>query len=311
MRILFWGTPTFALPSLRALGEEGHEVVGVVTQPDRPAGRGRKVRPSPVKATALEEGYPVLTPEKPRGEAFLEEIRELSPRLSVVVAYGHILPRPVLDAPDEGSVNLHASLLPRLRGAAPVTWAIARGHDRTGVTVMRMVEEMDAGPILFQVEEPIAPDESASDLGARLSEVGAQTLVEGLALLEAGEIEEEEQDESEATYAPKVDRETARVEWDADARSVADWIRAMDRIPGAWSRLDGDPVKLFRPRPLPERSHDRAPGAILRADPDEGLLVAAASGAVAIDEVQPAGKRRMPTADWLRGRGAREGQRFE
>ncbi len=311
MRILFWGTPDFALPSLRALGGEGHDVVGVVTQPDRPAGRGRKLRPSPVKEAALQESYPVLTPERPRGEDFLAEAGALEPELSVVVAYGHILPRPVLDLPERGSINVHASLLPRLRGAAPVTWAIARGHETTGVTIMRMVEEMDAGPILHQVEEPIGPRESASELTARLSQLGAEALVEALALMEADALEEREQDHDRATYAPKVDRETARVDWDIAARPVADWIRAMDRIPGAWTELEGEPVKLFRPEPFPDREYEVAPGTIVGADPDEGLVVAVVSGSVGIDEVQPAGKRRMDAGDWLRGRGAEVGQRFQ
>jgi len=311
VRILFWGTPEFALPSLRALGGEGHEIVGVVSRPDRPAGRGRKLRPSPVKSVAREEGYPVLTPERPRGEAFLEAIDTLDPDLSVVVAYGHILPPEVLEAPPGGSLNVHASLLPKLRGAAPVTWAIARGHETTGVTIMRMVEEMDAGPILFQAEEPIDPRESASELGARLSEMGAQVLVEALALLEADAVEEREQDHGAATYAPKVDRETARVEWDGEARDVANWIRAMDEVPGAWSVLEGDPVKLFRPLPLDDEDRDAPPGTIVVADPGRGLVVSAARGAVRVDEVQPAGKRRMASEAWLRGRGAEAGQRFE
>lgn len=310
MRVLFWGTPPFALPSLRALGGEGHEIVGVVTQPDRPAGRGREIRPSPVKRYAEEEGHPVFTPEEPRGEDFRERLAALEPEISVVVAYGHILRRPVLDVPEHGSINVHASLLPLLRGAAPVTWAIARGHETTGVTVMRMVEAMDAGPILLQLEEPIGSRETATELTARLAELGAEALVEALALMEAGAIEEREQEESRATYAPKVDRETAHVDWNADPVTVANWIRAMDRIPGAWARLDGVPVKLFSPLPLEGYEHDAEPGRILVADPEDGLAVAVDGGAVDISEVQPAGKRRMEVEAWLRGRGAEEGQRF-
>ena len=311
MRILFWGTPTFALPSLRALDGEGHEIVGVVTQPDRPAGRGRELTPSPVKVYATEEGFPVLTPERPRGDDFLSRIGDLRPEISVVVAYGHILPREVLDLPPRESINVHASLLPRLRGAAPVTWAIARGYETTGVTVMKMVEAMDAGPILFQLEEPIGLRETATELGSRLSEVGAAALVEALALMEADALDPREQDESEATYAPKVDRETARIDWRRDPVAVSNWIRAMDRIPGAWTTLEGEPVKLFRPVPLEDYEHDEDPGRILVADPDHGLTVAAEGGAVDVDEVQPAGKRRMAVEDWLRGRGAEKGQRFE
>ncbi len=309
MKVLFWGTPLFAVPTLRALEEEGHEVVGVVTQPDRPAGRGRKVRSSPVKEAAEEAGHPVLQPERPRGAEFVERIRSLGPDVSVVVAYGHILPREVLDVPVHGSLNVHASLLPELRGAAPVNWALIRGHDVTGVTVMRMVEEMDAGPILLQVEEPIAETESASDLSATLSELGADALIQALALLGLGESREREQEHARATYAPKIDRETARVDWEEGARRVRDRIRGMDQVPGAWSVLHGEPVKLFRPVALPETDSAVPPGTILEAG-EEGIVVAAGQGAVRIEEVQPPGRRRMAAADWVRGRGARQGDRF-
>ena len=311
MKILFWGTPPFAVPSLFALSDEGHDIVAVVTQPDRPAGRGRQLKASAVKETALEEGMPLLEPESPKGEAFLEQIKAFGADLSVVVAYGQILARDVLDVPSMGSVNLHASLLPALRGAAPINWALARGHQVTGVTVMRMIEKMDAGPILFQTEERINPGGTASELTTRLSEVGAGALVEALALLGAGVIEEREQDESEATYAPKVDRATARIDWTASCTHVADLIRGMDSVPGAWSELDGDPVKFFRPEAAPEITPEGSPGTIVEADRATGLLVATGDGAVQIGEVQPAGKHRMTAGDWVLGRGASAGQRFE
>lgn len=344
MRILFWGTPAFAVPSLRALSDEGFDVVAVVTQPDRPAGRGRRLAPSAVKQVALDEGLTVLTPERPRGDEFLELIRGLAPDVSVVVAYGHILHRAVLDVPRLGSINLHASLLPELRGAAPINWAIARGHEQTGVTVMRMVEAMDAGPILHQIAEPILPDETAAELTIRLSELGAAALVEGLALLSAGEAEEVEQDEDAATFAPKLDRATARIDWTRPADEVGRHVRAMDAVPGAWTTLDGVAVKLFRPRPRPEEygaasdasgedaapgimhppnDHEpggnggpppgraRGPGEVLETNPDEGLLVRAGSGSVLFREVQPSGSRRMAMADWINGRGVAVGQRFE
>ncbi|MEE8146632.1 MAG: methionyl-tRNA formyltransferase [Longimicrobiales bacterium] len=311
MRILFWGTPEFAVPSLRALGEEGHDIVGVVTQPDRPAGRGRELRVSAIKQEALDESFPVLEPQSARSDGFVDEIEALGADLSVVVAYGQILSLEVLNVPPMGSVNLHASLLPALRGAAPINWSIVGGDTVTGVTVMRMVEQMDAGPILFQAEEPIAPEETASDLRVRLSEIGAEALVEALVLLEAGLIEEQEQDESRATYAPKVDRAAARIDWARESGPVGNFIRGMDAVPGAWSELDGHPIKLFRPAPDAEVIPDAPPGTIVDADRDKGLLVAAAAGAVRIREVQPPGKRRMDAGAWILGRGDTVGQRFE
>ena len=311
MRILFWGTPEFAVPSLRALGEEGHDIVGVVTRPDRPAGRGRELRASAVKKAALEESFRILEPEFARSDDFLGEIAGLGAELSVVVAYGQILSGEVLKVPSMGSVNLHASLLPALRGAAPINWSVVRGHTVTGVTVMRMVEQMDAGPILFQTEEPIAPEETASDLTMRLSEIGAEALVEALVLLEAGVIEEREQDESRATYAPKVDRATARIDWAHGSVAVGNFIRGMGAVPGAWSALEGHPVKLFRPEADSEVIREARPGTIVEADRNTGLLVATAEGAVRVGEVQPPGKRRMEAGAWILGRGATAGQRFE
>ena len=311
MKILFWGTPEFSVPSLRALGEEGYDIVGVVTRPDRPAGRGRELRASAVKAEALDQSFRILEPESARSDDFVEEISGLRVDLSVVVAYGQILSREVLDVPAQGSVNLHASLLPALRGAAPINWSIVRGHTVTGVTVMRMVEQMDAGPILFQAEEPIGPEETASDLRIRLSEIGAEAVVEALVLLEGGVIEELEQDELRATYAPKVDRAMARIDWACESVAVSNFIRGMDAVPGAWSELEGHAVKLFRPEADPDVIPEARPGTIVEADQDTGLLVAAAEGAVRVCEVQPPGKRRMEAGAWILGRGATAGQRFE
>lgn len=312
MRILFWGTPAFAVPALRALDDEGFDIVGVVTQPDRPAGRGRRLTPSEVKEVALEQAFPVLTPERPKGDEFLAEISALEPDISVVVAYGHILGQRVLDVPPLGSINVHASLLPELRGAAPINWAIVRGHEKTGVTIMRMVQAMDAGAMLHQVEEPILPDETASELTIRLSEIGAAALVEALALLSTGSLVEVEQDHARATFAPKIDRETARIDWAAPARDVANLIRGMDEVPGAWTTLDGEPVKLFRPALVDIAgagdAGSGAPGTILSVA--GALLVATGRGAVALGEVQPAGGRRMRAADWMRGRRIEAGRTF-
>jgi methionyl-tRNA formyltransferase len=313
VKVVFWGTPEFAVPSLRALLGEGHDVVAVVTQPDRPAGRGRAVRASAVKHLAEVEQIPVLQPEKPVGDTFLARLRSLEPDISVVVAYGQILRREVLDVPARGSVNLHASLLPELRGAAPINWAIARGAERAGITVIRMVEKMDAGPMLMQVAEPIGAGETAADLAGRLSELGAESLVETLALLEVGAIDEIEQDESRVTFAPRIARAHARVDWSRSADEVDRQIRAFDSVPGAWTEFGGETIKVFRPQPEPAHEHGVDPGTVLDVvpeDPARGLRIACGAGAVWIREVTPAGRKRMLTADWLRGRALEPGQRL-
>lgn len=314
MRVLFWGTPAFALPSLAALERSGHVVAGVVTRPDRPRGRGRRTSPSPVAELARALDCKVFAPESPEDERFQEAVRGARPDVSAVVAYGRILSRRLLDLPALGSLNVHASLLPALRGAAPINWAVARGHEETGVTVMRMVEEMDAGPVLAQARAPVGPRDTASTLSERLSEMGARLLVETLSEMEAGRTREVAQDHAAATYAPKVDRASARIDWTRDARSVADHVRGMDEVPGAWSLLTGNPVKLFRPLALADAGRSAgsgAPGTVLSVGAGPGLVVATGAGAVGIEEVQPPGGRRMASAAWVRGRGARPGDRFE
>jgi methionyl-tRNA formyltransferase len=318
LRVLFWGTPEFALPSFRALVGEGHDVVGVVTRPDRPSGRGQQLRASPVKDAAIAEGVPVLAPEKPRGQEFLDALGLFAPEISVVVAYGHILAPEVLDFPTRGSINLHASLLPELRGAAPIAWALIRGHQTTGVTVMRMTPGMDEGPILLQREVPIEDEDTAGSLATRLAEVGAEALVEALAMMEFGGIEEVEQDSARATYAPKLERETARVDWGREAREIANHIRGNDPVPGAWTTFRSEPVKLFSPRIALDASAEGSavapappgsPGTVVAAG--SRLTVRAARGAVDIGIVQPAGRRRMDAAEWARGSGPKAGDKLE
>lgn len=309
MRILFWGTPEFAVPSLRALQEEGHVVVAVVTQPDRPAGRGRAPRPGAVKREAEEEGIPVLQPERPRGDAFLSEIRALEPELSVVAAYGHILRREVLDVPTRGSLNVHASLLPELRGAAPVNWAIIRGHTHSGVTIMRMVEELDAGPILYRVGTPLPDDISAGELYEMLAEMGAVALVEALAQLEADAIEETPQEHEKATFAPKLDRAMARLDWALPAADLDRWTRGCDPWPAAWTTLNGGTVQMFRTG-VEELGASGPPGTVVGADPKGGLRVATGRGVLRVGEVKPESRGRMPATAWIAGRGVAEGDRF-
>ena len=310
MRVLFWGTPEFATPALRALIGEGFEVIGVVTQPDRPVGRSRStVQPSPVKRIAVDEGIPVLQPERPRGDQFLGEIAKLEPELSVVVAYGHILPKAVIDLPSRGTVNIHASLLPSLRGAAPIQAAIREGHDETGVTIMRMVPALDAGPVIFQTRTAILEDETYGELSLRLSELGALALIEALSLLELGSAHEDPQDESLATYAPKIDRAVAWVDWSARAAAVSRVIRSLDPKPGALSTLRGAEVKLFGAKLAPRTSTMTA-GEIVAID-ETGMIVACGDGAVKVGAVQPAGKRRLLPNEWAHGRGAAVGERFD
>jgi methionyl-tRNA formyltransferase len=258
---------------------------------------------------ALEEEIPVFQPEKPRGAEFLGQLRELAPDISVVVAYGHILPREVVDLPARGTINIHASLLPALRGAGPIQAAIRDGHARTGVSIMRMVQKLDAGPIILQLATAINEDETYGELALRLSELGAAALIESLALLELGKAREDPQDDSAATYAPKIDREVTRVDWTRDARDVSRAIRAYDPRPGAFATIGGQEVKLFGARLAP-RQESSKPGDVIAVG-DAGLVVACAEGAVRVLQVQPAGKRRMSAGEWLRGRGVTVGQRFE
>lgn len=309
MRVLFWGTPDFAVPPLRALIGEAFDVVGVVTQPDRPVGRSRStLEAPPVKHVALEEGIPLFQPERPRGDDFIAQIAALEPDISVVVAYGHILSQQVIDLPRLGTINIHASLLPALRGAGPIQASILQGDAETGVTIMRMVKALDAGPSILQVRTPIPDDETYGELQLRLSEMGAMALIEALALLSLGEAVETPQDESKATFAPKIDRSMTRVNWSADARTVAQTIRAFDPKPGAYTGSSHGDVKLFGARLTPGCAG--APGEVVAVD-ERGMTVACADGGgVLVSAVQPAGKRRLAPLEWQRGRGIAVGERL-
>src|SRR5687768_1170012 len=265
MRVLFWGTPEFATPPLRALLGEGFDVIGVVTQPDRPVGRSRsKLVPSPVKVIALEEELPVLQPTSLRDPAFIAEVNALKPDISIVVAYGRLLPAAIIDLPALGTLNIHASLLPKLRGAAPIQAAIREGLSETGVTIMRMVVPLDAGPVILRSATPIAEDETYGELQLRLSELGALALLEALTMISVGEAIEEPQDDAAATYAPKIDREMTRIDWTVGGEIVCRTIRAYDPKPGAFTTLDGVEVKLFGPRFT--RSGQGRPGEVLDID---------------------------------------------
>ena len=309
MRVLFWGTPAFAVPALDALLGEGFEVCGVVTQPDKPVGRSRsRLAAPPVKEAALREKLPLFQPDTPKDPEFLELIEIVAPDISVVVAYGHLLSQRLIDLPRLGTLNIHASLLPRLRGAAPIQAAIREGHTETGVTIMRMVRKMDAGPIVLQRATPIPEDETFGELSLRLSEMGAAAMIEALALIGEGLAAETPQDESLATWAPKIDRAMTRIDWTAEAPVVARHIRAYDPSPGAHASLGGTRVKLFGARVAGAGCSD--PGEVLDVD-GSGLLVACGRGAIRIQEVHPEGGRRLDALAWQRGRGVAVGDRFE
>ena len=307
MRIVFFGTPSFAEVSLRALLDAGHDIVGVVTQPDKPQGRSRSVLVSPpVKVLAESRGLRLLQPEKPAGDVFLAALKRFKPDLGVVVAYGHILRQQVLDIPRLGMINVHASLLPKLRGAAPIQWALAGGETETGVSIMRMEAGLDSGPVYSQSRTPIERGDTGGSLTVRLADLGAQSLVELLPAIARGSARPVPQDHAAATQAPKLTREAALIDWTADAESIARRICAFDPVPGAWTRLGLTDVKLFNARTAPGAGE---PGEVLRTG--ERILVAAGEGAVEVGEVQPAGRRRSGAGEWTRGRGVAERQRFE
>jgi methionyl-tRNA formyltransferase len=307
MRIVFFGTPEFAVASLNALLRERFTLAGVVTQPDKPQGRSRSTLvPPAVKLAALDAGLPILQPARPVGDLFLASLRRLEADLGVVVAYGHILRREVLDAPARGMINVHASLLPRFRGAAPIQHAILAGDRETGISIMKMEEGLDSGPVLHRVSIPIADGETGGTLTTRLAALGASALVEALALVSARAERPEPQDACAATYAPKISRETARLDWTRDAASLERQVRAFDPVPGAWTSLDGAQVKLFGGMPAVGGGE---PGAVLAAS--DRLVVAGGTGAIAVSEVQPAGRNRLTVEEWVRGRGIAAGSRFE
>ncbi len=259
MRIVFFGTPEFAVPSLEALLAERATIVGVVTQPDKARGRSRSTLVAPpVKRVAEAHGLPVLQPDHPRGDVFLAALRHWQPELGVVVAYGHLLRSEVLSLPSRGMINIHASLLPELRGAAPINWAIFRGYAETGVSIMQMDSGMDTGPVLRQSTTPIGINETAGELAARLATLGAETLVETLALIRLGRLSPEPQDGARATVAPKIERQVARIDWTEPAEAVSRRIRAFDPAPGAWPSWQGGVVKCFGPAPVAGDSGTRA-----------------------------------------------------
>lgn len=307
-RIIFLGTPEFAVPSLQALLDHGEEVVAVVCQPDKPKGRGRKLSPPPVKELALAAGLPVLQPTRVRTPEFLEELRGYQPDIMVVTAYGRILPGPVLDLPPLGTINVHGSLLPKYRGAAPIQWAVLNGEAETGITIMQMDEGMDTGDILLPGRLAIAPNDTAGSLAVKMADLGGKLLLEALERLKACSLPPLKQDESLATPAPPLTKELSEIDWRRPAREISCQIRGLDPWPMAHTTLDGKWLRLFAPQVL-HGPVSESPGSLCRAD-KTGLTVATGEDYLRISEVQLEGGKRMSTDAFLRGRPLKAGLRF-
>ncbi len=307
-RILFMGTPDFAVPCLQALLASDHQVVAVVTQPDRPKGRGKKLAAPPVKEEAKAHGIPVLQPTAIKTEAFREELRSFKADIFVVVAYGRILPTAILELPQHGCINVHGSLLPKYRGAAPIQWTVLNGDTQAGVTVMQMNEGMDTGDILLSSHIDVLASDTAGSLFDKLALLGANSLLETLTGLQQGTIQPQEQDHGMATTAPPLRKDMGNIDWNQSAQQINNLIRGLDPWPCGYSFLDGKRCKLFSPQTV-HRNCPEQPGTILVTD-NQGILVATGSEALLLQEIQPEGKKRMTVADFLRGYKLQPGSQF-
>lgn len=307
MRILYMGTAAFAVPALERLIEAGHEILGVVSQPDKPVGRKRVMHASAVKEAALRHGLPVYQPLSLRKDkGFHEAVRVMAPDLVAYAAYGQLIPQSFLDIPRLGCWNIHGSLLPKYRGAAPIQWAIINGEARTGATVMIAEKGLDTGPALAMEEMDIRPDDTAGTLGTRMAEVGAALLVRTIAAWERGEVTPQPQDHAAATLAPSIEKDDAHMDWSRPASVLDRFVRGLNPKPGAWTTWRGQDFKVWEAGPT-EAHAGGAPGSI-RVD-NNRVLAAAGQDALELVTVQPSGKRPMPAADWARGLRAEE--RFE
>lgn len=298
LRIVFFGTPEFAVPSLRALLAGRDPVIGVVCQPDKPAGRGQQLTAPAVKQAAVRAGVPVFQPEKLRAPDALETLASWNPDLIVVAAYGKILPKHILELPPLGCMNVHGSLLPKYRGAAPIQWTILRGEERTGITIMCMNERMDAGDILLQQAIDIGPQETYGELQVRLAQLGARALMDAIARLHAGTLMPEPQREDEMTLAPMIKKEDGRIDWSRSAVQISRMVRAFNPWPSAFTSLGGKQLKVHRAHADTSPS-TAAPGTVLIAD--KRISVATGDGTLVLDEVQLEGRKRLPAAAFARG----------
>lgn len=302
LRVVFFGTPEFAVPTLTRLIESSHAIVGVVTQPDRPRGRGQKVTDAPVKALAGARGLPIMQPGRLREPAVEADLRGWAPDLGVVAAYGRLIPDALLAVPRLGMINVHASLLPKYRGAAPVHRAVMAGERESGVTIMRVVHDLDAGPMFARAVHPIGPDDTSDVVERALADLGARLLVDVVDALAAGTAREEPQDHRQATYAPKVTREDGVIEWSRPARAIHDQVRGLYPWPHAHTFIGGVRVIVLRTRVEPTAGSAPSPGTVLRASHDALHVATGSAEALAIERLQPEGKRPMSAREYLAGR---------
>ena len=298
MRIIFMGTPEFAAPAIDSLLAAGHEIAAVFSQPDKPKGRGYSLAPPPVKVKAMEHNIPVYQPKSMRDGEALRIFNEIKPDVGVVIAYGKILPQEILDAPQYGCINVHASLLPKYRGAAPIQWSVIDGEPKTGVTTMQMDAGLDTGDMLLRSETDILPDETAGELHDRLSAMGAELIVRTLDALEKGELRPEKQDDSQTCYAKMLTKELCAVDWSRSAREIHNQIRGLSPWPVATAVLEGKKLKLHRSAVSSLDAPDAQCGEIISLEP---LTVKCGSGAIELLEIQAEGKKRMLSVDYLRG----------
>lgn len=300
MKIIFMGTPDFSVPTLEALLASEHEVAAVVTQPDKPKGRGKEIHMSPVKECALKHNIPVYQPIRARDEAFIEEMRALHPDTMVVIAFGQILPKSLLKLPKYGCINIHASLLPKYRGAAPIQWAVINGDEETGITTMLMDVEMDTGDMLEKTVVRLNPDETGGSLFDRLSLLGGDLILSTLNKLEKGEITPQPQEHEKATYVKKISKSMGDIDWTMDAVSIERLVRGLNPWPSAFTRLNGKMLKIWEARVLEDPKKQAPCGSVISADAD-GLKVQTGKGILCITSLQIEGKKRMDTAAFLRG----------
>lgn len=307
MKVLFMGTPDFAVPTLERLVSDGHHLVGVITQPDRPKGRGKKVTAPPVKVKALELELPVYQPLKVKDPEFVEVIKNLKPDVIVVVAFGQILSKAILEIPRYGCINVHASLLPKYRGAAPIHWSVIDGEKETGVTIMKMEEGLDTGPMLLKEAIDIGKWDTTGMIHDKLAMLGARLLSQAMELINSGQAIYIEQNHEEATYAVLLKREHEEIDWSRPAEEIFNQIKGLDPWPGAFTKLNGESLKIWSAEPFVTPFQGRI-GEIVLVKPEMGIVVATGLGHLLITQIQPPGSKRMKTVDYLRGHSIQVGQ---